>query len=75
MTMLIVRRGLSHSYMGFLRVYARNRGLEITLDRRAGERRRHDVAVLPERRQGERRGPPPDTWAHADFIAIEPPDA
>ena len=75
MTMLIVRRGLSHSYMAFLRVYARNRGLEVTIDRRAEERRHRQTDILPDRRRGERRGPPPPTWQHADFIAIEPADS
>ena len=75
MTMLIVRRGLSHSYMAFLRVFARHRGLEVTIDRRTGERRSREVTALPERRQAERRGPPPRTWDQADFIAIEPPDS
>ena len=74
MTMLIVRRGLSHSYMGFLGVYARNRGLKVTVDRRTEERRHGQVDALPERRQGDRRGPPPHTWDLADFIAVEPPD-
>ena len=74
MTMLIVRRGLSHSYMSFLRVYARNRGLELTVDRRTDERRQRQVDALPDRRQADRRGPPPHTWDLADFVAIEPPD-
>ena len=75
MTMLIVRRGLSHSYMAFLRVYARNRGLEVTIDRRAEERRRRETDILPDRRRGERRGPVPRTWDQADFVAIEPTDS
>ena len=75
MTMLIVRRGLSHSYMAFLRVYARNRGLVVTLDRRTEERRSRRVDALPDRRQAERRGPPPNTWDRADFVAIESPES
>ena len=75
MTMLIVRRGLSHTYLSFLQMYARNRGLELMVDRRTEERRCRQVDTLPDRRQGDRRGPPPPTWDQADFIALEPEES
>lgn len=68
MAVLIVRRGLSERYYQLLRIFAKTRGLDILVDRRQGERRRHQAPVGEERRTHERRAPPPRTWTEADFV-------
>ena len=66
---LIVRRGLSEQYYAYMRMFAVSRGLELIIDRRRQERRRTAHLPSEERRRGERRGPLPDSWDRADFIA------
>ena len=68
---LIVRKGLSKGYYEFLRVFALTRGLDLTIDRRAAERRRGQEGSGAERRQCERRRTPPETWAIADFVVVD----
>lgn len=73
---LIVRRGLSESYYGFLRIFARANRIAIIIDRRTRERRRYDTRQS-ERRLVDRRGPVPTTWDGGDVVvfARRPPDA
>jgi len=70
---LIVRRDLDERYHDFLQAFARVRGLDLIVDRRQRERRQRAASVEHDRRTGERRGPPPDSWQTADFIIVEPP--
>jgi len=69
---LIVRRELEARYYDFLGAFARVRGLDLIVDRRQHERRQRVMPVDPDRRAGDRRGPPPDSWRTADFIVVEP---
>jgi hypothetical protein len=71
MDCVIVRRGLSEWYYRFLRVFAVNRGLDIIVDRRAGERRQIPRSSPEDRRSRDRRGPTPPTWTKADFIVLK----
>lgn len=69
---LIVRRDLDERYSDFLRAFARVRGLDLIVDRRQGERRQRVAPVDHDRRTGDRRDAPPDSWQNADFIIVEP---
>jgi hypothetical protein len=69
---LIVRRDLDERYSDFLRAFARVRGLDLIVDRRFEERRQRVASVERDRRTGDRRGSPPDSWRTADFIIVEP---
>ncbi len=66
---LVVRHGLSDKYYAYLQKFAETRGLEIVVDRRRSERRRDRQRAPEERRHNERRGPLPETWELADFVA------
>lgn len=65
---LIVRRGLSPAYYGFLQVFAKANGFEVILDRRVGDRRRRFDRFSKERRADDRRTQEPPTWDEGDFL-------
>jgi hypothetical protein len=71
MAQLIVRRGLAPSYYQFLKVFAAERQLDVILDRRKADRRNARQPVEQERRQNDRRGPPPSTWYAGDFVVVK----
>jgi len=70
MDYLIVRRGLAPSYYEFLKVFAAERHLKIIVDRRKADRRSARRPIEQERRQADRRGPPPTTWRAGDFVVV-----
>ena len=69
MYVMIVRRGCSGRFDA-LQDVARERPMEVIWDRRQGDRRQLDRTVGAQRRQTERRQPPPATWELADFVLM-----
>jgi hypothetical protein len=70
---LIVRRGARER---FLKLKKKTAGLpvEVTWDRRQGERRKEAEQSGTERRKGtDRRQKPPFTWELSDFVVVEKP--
>jgi hypothetical protein len=67
---MIVRRGMSPAYYFFLHKTAVANNVELVQDRRGDDRRHSLLRVGPERRNNDRRAPPPATWATGDVVVI-----
>ena len=67
---LIVRRALSPAYYFFLQSFASANRIQLVIDRRVAERRRQTHRGFGERRQFDRRGSIPVSWAQGDFIVV-----
>jgi hypothetical protein len=74
MELLVVPRGMSAEYYKFLRVTARANGTEFLIDRRGIDRRREHGPLDVDRRNHDRRSPPPDTWTRDAFVSIQRPE-
>ena len=75
MNSLVVPRGLSDDYYFFLKVSADANNVEFVVDRRVlAEVRRQTRPIDVDRRVGERRRPPPESWETSGFITVERPD-
>ena len=68
---LIVQRGRT-AWVDFLRRRLGSIGeqVEFQWDRRFGERRRRAARIVADRRQGDRRGPPPIAWTTQHFVLV-----
>jgi hypothetical protein len=66
--MPILRRGLSPEYYFYVKIFARQNGLDFLIDRRVADRRRGAGHVSQNRRSTDRRGPLPSTWNQADIV-------
>ena len=70
---LIVRRGARERYLKLKKKTA-DMPVEVTWDRRRGERRTSSAATRDgERRKSDRRQKPPFTWELSDFVVVEKP--
>jgi hypothetical protein len=74
MELLVVPRGMSAEYYKFLHVTARANGTEFLIDRRGIDRRREHGPLDVDRRNRDRRSPPPDSWTRDAFISIQRPE-
>ncbi len=72
-TRVIVRRGASERFQ-ILQDTVAGDPVDLTWDRRAGERRHRPHPVTAERRRSDRRGLPPVTWTALDFVVVHRPD-
>jgi hypothetical protein len=66
---LIVRRGALRRFDKLKRATA-DLPVEVSWDRRLADRRSSSTDVSRDRRQNERRQPPPFTWEVADFLVV-----
>src|SRR5439155_22796326 len=69
--LMIVRRGATERFH-LLRDVFTDQSVQILWDRRVDERRRRRRAVEADRRQRDRRGPLPSSWATLDFLVAGP---
>ena len=67
---LIVRRGARERYLKLKKKTA-DLPVEVTWDRRRGERRTSSAGREDDRRKGDRRQKPPFTWELSDFVVVE----
>jgi hypothetical protein len=71
---LIVRRGMSDAYYFYLQKFAVANEVALVQDRRVDDRRHWLLNVPANRRNTDRRAPPPTTWAKGDVVVIRPQD-
>lgn len=71
MELLVVPRGMSAEYYKFLQVTARANGTQFLIDRRGIDRRREHAALDIDRRNLDRRSPPPDSWTRDAYVSIQ----
>ena len=67
---IVVRRGALRRFDALTRKTA-DLPVDVTWDRRTGQRRASGDAAGAERRSGERRKEPPYTWQVADFVVVD----
>jgi hypothetical protein len=67
---LIVRRGAVDRFQK-LRKKTADLPVEVSWDRRKGDRRTASHGVQAERRKNDRRKQPPFTWELSDFVVVE----
>lgn len=70
--LLIVRRGATERFE-FLNTRLSGEPVRISWDRRIADRRQTKQRMRVERRQGDRRGPPPLTWPSGGFVITRQP--
>lgn len=71
---ILVRRGALRRFDALTRKTA-ELPVDVSWDRRTGNRRAGSDAGAVERRAGDRRRTPPFTWEAADFVVVAPDDA
>jgi hypothetical protein len=69
---LVVRRGATRRFQK-LKEKTADLPVNVTWDRRNGDRRTASDRVAPDRRTIERRQKPPFTWELSDFVVVERP--
>jgi len=67
---IVVRRGALRRFDALTRKAA-DLPVDVTWDRRTGQRRESGDTAGVERRSGERRKEPPYTWQVADFVVVD----
>jgi len=67
---IVVRRGALRRFDSLTRKTA-ELPVEVTWDRRTGQRRGSEDTADVERRAGDRRTEPPYTWQVADFVVVD----
>ena len=67
---IVVRRGALRRFDAMTRKTA-DLPVEVTWDRRTGQRRGSEDTADVERRAGDRRKEPPFTWQVADFVVVD----
>lgn len=70
--LVIVRRGATERFE-FLNTRLAGEPVQISWDRRIANRRQTKQRMGLERRQGDRRGPPPITWPAGGFVITRRP--
>ena len=70
--LVIVRRGATERFE-FLNTRLAGEPVRISWDRRIADRRQTKHRMTVERRQGDRRGPPPLTWSAGGFVIARLP--
>ena len=68
--LVIVRRGASERFQILQETFA-GEPVELTWDRRVGQRRQSRYPITTERRRSDRRGLPPVTWTALDFVVAQ----
>ena len=71
---LVVPRGKSPEYYGYLQGFAASNEIRLIIDRRVRESRRGSVAVPLERRTTDRRRPAPSAASEGEFVSVEDTD-
>jgi len=67
---IVVRRGALRRFDAMTRKTA-DLPVEVTWDRRTGQRRASEDTAGVDRRSGDRRKEPPFTWQVADFVVVD----
>jgi len=70
-SLVVVRHGETDAYDSFERRLGKRGLATVIWDRRSGDRRRRDLRVAANRRQGERREPPSMTWDALGYVLTE----
>jgi hypothetical protein len=71
--LVIVRAGAVDRFWALATAFRQNPDTLIYWDRRQTARRRLRVRTARDRRQGERRKPPPASWDALDFVLVGGP--